>query len=479
MGDIFKKAGYVTGIFGKWHSGMQYPYHPNARGFDEFYGFCSGHWGNYFDPLLEHNGEIVKGEGFLADDLTNHAISFVEKNKDKPFLLYLPFNTPHSPMQVPDAFWNKFENKDLILRANDGDYEDETFTKAALAMCENIDWNVGRLMDKLRALNLEDNTIVIYFTDNGPNGFRWNGGMKGKKGGTDEGSVRSPLLIKWPKKIKKGFEISEIAGAIDLLPTLTDLASIDTTPAKELDGISLKKLLFNQESEVENRILFNYWHGRFSARNQRFRLDTENKLYDMNVDRAQKKDLSLQFPEVKNELLNAKEVYVKTVVSELPKIDKRTFPLGHINEKITQIPARDGVGHGNIKRSNKYPNCSFYTNWISVDDSITWDVEVLETGDFEVILYYTCNVGDEGSTIELSMGENAIQATIDEPFESPLTGMENDKIVRIESYVKEFKPLNIGTIHLDKGQGQLQLKALDKKGEFIIDVRLLLFKRKV
>ena len=119
LADIFKKAGYTTAAYGKWHSGMQPPYHPNARGFDDFYGFCSGHWGNYFSPMLEHNGDITKGNGFLADDLTDKGLTFIEKNRDHPFLLYLPYNTPHSPMQVPDKGWSKFQNKKLPLLRND------------------------------------------------------------------------------------------------------------------------------------------------------------------------------------------------------------------------------------------------------------------------------------------------------------------------------------------------------------------------
>ncbi|NNJ86877.1 MAG: sulfatase-like hydrolase/transferase, partial [Akkermansiaceae bacterium] len=91
IGDIFKKAGYATGAFGKWHSGMQWPYHPNARGFDEFYGFCSGHWGHYFSPELEHNGKLVRGVGYITDDLTNRAIQFIEQNKSRPFLCYIPY----------------------------------------------------------------------------------------------------------------------------------------------------------------------------------------------------------------------------------------------------------------------------------------------------------------------------------------------------------------------------------------------------
>ena len=110
IGDTFKAAGYATGAFGKWHNGTQYPYHPNARGFDEFYGFCSGHWGIYFDPPLEHNGKLVQGKGFIIDDLTDHAMKFIEKNKRRPFFCYVPFNTPHSPMQVPDRFYRKFAN---------------------------------------------------------------------------------------------------------------------------------------------------------------------------------------------------------------------------------------------------------------------------------------------------------------------------------------------------------------------------------
>ncbi len=116
IADTFKAAGYATAAFGKWHNGTQYPYHPNARGFDEYYGFCSGHWGDYFSPPLEHNGQLVRGEGYITDDLTDHAIRFIETNRDRPFFCYLPFNTPHSPMQVPDRFYDKFKDAEIPLR---------------------------------------------------------------------------------------------------------------------------------------------------------------------------------------------------------------------------------------------------------------------------------------------------------------------------------------------------------------------------
>jgi arylsulfatase A-like enzyme len=177
IADAFKAAGYATGAFGKWHNGSQWPYHPNARGFDEYYGFTSGHWGEYFDPPLEHNGALARGKGYIADDLTNHAIEFIERSAARPFFCYLPFNTPHSPFCVPDEYWNRLQDNPIALRGPEGDQEDLAVTRCSLAMCENIDWNVGRLLDKLDALRLADNTIVVYFSDNGPASWRWNGGL--------------------------------------------------------------------------------------------------------------------------------------------------------------------------------------------------------------------------------------------------------------------------------------------------------------
>jgi len=246
IGDTFKAAGYATGAFGKWHNGTQWPYHPNARGFDEYYGFTSGHWGSYFDPPMDHNGKPAKGKGYITDDLTDHAIQFIEKSKDRPFFCYVPYNTPHSPMQVPDRFYQKFAKADLKKRSHDASQEDLDFTRAALAMCENIDWNVGRILQRLDELKLADHTIVIYFSDNGPNSWRWNGGMKGRKGSTDEGGVRSPFLIRWPGRIPAGTRVPQIAGAIDLLPTLADLAGISMASQKPLDGISLTPLLLGK-----------------------------------------------------------------------------------------------------------------------------------------------------------------------------------------------------------------------------------------
>jgi len=484
IAEVFKKAGYVTAAFGKWHNGMQYPYHPNARGFDEFYGFCSGHWGDYFNSqFLEHNGEIIQGNGFITDDLTEKALAFIDNHKSEKFFLYVPYNTPHSPMQVPDKWWNKFRDKELEMFADDRvkDEEDIPFTRAALAMCENIDWNVGRIMKKLKELKLEKNTIVIYFSDNGPNGWRWNGGMKGRKASTDEGGVRSPLIMRWTGTIAPDSQIEEIAGVIDLMPTLTDMAGIECQTLKQLDGVSLKPLLMKSNEKWIDRQIFSSWNGSVSVRSQKYRLDNQGKLFNMISDPGQLTDVSEKEPGITQQLRLSVDRWKTDVFSENSitnrSNDIRRFPVGHPDFMYTQLPARDGKAFGNIKRSNLSPNSTFFTNWINTDDKIIWDAEVLSEGDYEVEVYYTCSQKDIGATFQLSFGTEKLEAKITEANDPPLRGMENDRIPRTQSYVKDFKPLKMGIIHLKKGTGELTLKALEIPGSQVMDFRMLIFKR--
>ena len=477
LAEVFKQAGYATAAYGKWHNGMQPPYHPNARGFDDFYGFCSGHWGNYFSPMLEHNGEIVKGDGFIIDDLTNKGLDFMDRNKERPFFLYLPYNTPHSPMQVPDEYWNRFKDRELALKYHGEEEENENFTRAALAMVENIDYNVGRVIDRLRDLELEENTLVIYLSDNGPNGWRWNAGMRGRKGSTDEGGVRSPLVMQWKNQLPKGKHISEIASSIDILPTLSDLAQIEVNTLKPLDGKSLKPLLMDDRPAWDARVVYNHWNGSTSIRTQKYRLDSKDRLYDMEMDGGQTTDLSGKLPQLTDSLKQLKRDWLQEVMPKSKATEDRPFTLGHPDYVYTQIPARDGVAHGNIDRSNRHPNDTFFTNWKSTKDSISWDVEVLADGEFEVELYYTVKEQDLGSEIELRLGESSLKATITTAHDPPLVGAERDRDPRIESYTKDFMFMDLGKIALKKGRGNLVLKALKIPGEEVMDVRLLLFRR--
>lgn len=476
IADTFQAAGYATAAFGKWHNGMQYPYHPNGRGFDEYYGFCSGHWGNYYSPLLEHNGKLVKGDGFLIDDFTDHAIDFIEDHREKPFFVYLPYNTPHAPMQVPDQWWDKFKNKKLAMQHRDPKKENIPHTRAALAMCENIDWNVGRLLKKLDDLKLADNTIVIYFADNGPNGSRWNGDMKGRKGSTDEGGVRSPMVIRWPGKIKAGRKVVEIGAAIDLLPTLADFCDIPITSKKPLDGVSLAGIITGDATYAKERMIFSHWRGKVSVRTQQYRLGNNGGLFDIGQDPGQRKDVSAENPKVKARLQAAVEDWKKTVVAELDQKNE-PFLIGHADYKYTQMPARDAQATGEIKRSNRFPNCSYFGNWKNPDDKITFNAKVAHAGKYRVQLYYTCPKKDVGSTLQLSMGDSKLSAKVTRAHDPPLTGDENDRVKRPESYVKDWAILDMGVIDLQEGAGELTLSCTDMPGESVIDFRLLMFTR--
>jgi hypothetical protein len=479
IADTFRAGGYATGAFGKWHNGMQYPYHPNGRGFDEYYGFCSGHWGIYFDPLLERNGKLVRGEGFCIDDFTNQAMAFMEQQvrRGQPFFAYLPYNTPHSPMQVPERFWRKFATAELKLRDREPTKEDVDHTRAALAMCENIDWNVGRLLQKLDDLQVVDNTIVLYFCDNGPNGRRWNGDMKGRKGSTDEGGVRSPLLIRWPNKIPAGKTITENGAAIDLFPTLADLADIDIASDKPLDGVSLALPLTEDDYAWDDRMIFSHWNDRVAVRTEKFCLDNAGQLFNLDSDPGQRIDISRQHPDAARRLKAAVKAWREELLPGL-RDDQRGFVIGHPDFRYTQIPARDGVADGNIKRSNRFPNCSYFTNWISTNDTITWQAEVPADGSFEVEVYYACPAADVGSTIELSFGESRVSGKIMEAHDPPTLGAEHDRVERKESYVKDFRPLKLGTLDLKQGKGTLTLRALAMPGSQVMEFRLLMLTRR-
>lgn len=477
IAEVFKDAGYATAAYGKWHNGMQAPYHPNSRGFEDFYGFCSGHWGNYYSPILEHNGEIVQGEGFIVDDLTQHGIDFIDQNKENPFFLYLPYNTPHSPMQAPDKFWDQYKDKEIQMLHRDTEKEDIPFTRAALAMCENIDWNVGRIMKKLEELDIAENTIVMFLSDNGPNSWRWNDGMKGRKGSTDEGGVRSPMIMTWKGTLEPGKKIKEIAAGIDLLPTLAELAGIDLNLENPLDGKNISSLLLEDNPNCEDRIIVNNWKNKTSLRNQRFRLGAQDKLYEIEKDPGQNEDVSGKYPEIYDELLTAKQKWLKEVESDMEAKNERPFPIGHPSLFQTQLPARDAIGHGNIKRSNKWPNSSFLMNWLSTDDKITFDVEVLQSGEYEVEVFYTCPEKDLGSVVELSFQEAKLEFKVEEAHESPL--LTNDDIYpRMEGYVKSFKRKSVGTIHLEAGTDLLTLQASQIPGSQVMDFRLLLLRKK-
>ena len=487
IAQAFKAAGYATGAFGKWHNGTQWPYHPNARGFDEYYGNTQGHFSEYYDAHLEHNGRPVRGKGYIADDITERAMEFIAKNRSRPFFCYVPYNIPHSPWCVPEEYWNRYKDHPVGQRGHEGDKENAAVTRCVLAMTENLDWNVGRILRQLDDLRLSENTIVIYFTDNGPNSERWNGGMKGRKGSTDEGGIRSPFLVRWPARIKTGTTIREIAGAIDLLPTLTSMAGVKRVGDKPLDGRDVSPLLFGTARDWPDRKIFSHQNGNVSVRTQRFRLDARGALFDMVADPEQRTDVSAQHPQVTASLRDAvtawrAEIFGaalepatkakgerKSARAAAATGDTRPYPVGYPEFPWAPLPARDGEPHGEVKRSASSPNSTYFTNWKRTADSMTWDIDVNQAGNYTVELLYTCPASDTGSTVELSFKQARVSGKIAPAWDPPLKDKE-DVLPRSQSFSKDFRPLTLGTIKLEKGRGPLTLRALEIPGQQVADV---------
>ena len=466
VAEIFRQAGYATGCFGKWHNGAHYPYHPNGRGFEEFLGFCCGHWNNYFDTMLEHNGEPVRTKGYINDVLTDAALSFIEKNSGRQFFCYIPYNTPHTPFQVPDRYFDKYKARGL---------DDEL--ASAYGMCESLDDNLGRLMAKLDALNLADNTIVLIFGDNGPNTDRDNGGMRGRKGSIYEGGVRNFLFFRYPKRIKPGTIVKPITADIDLLPTLVELTGVKMPKTLPLDGVSFVPLLEGKTGGRPDRMLFSYWNGKGAVGTERYRLVVQRKrveLHDMIADPGEQNDIAREQPEITRELKAAYDAWLEDVTrrgSERPPI-----PVGYPQMKRVEMPVPEATWHGELKFGGRHANNNWVTNWVSTDAHVYWDIDVVHAGPYEMTLMYICPEEDVGARVCVEVDRERVEGVIQkahdlDPVPSP------DRVRRAEVYERVWAPLTLGRLTLRKGRTRLYVKALTKPGKVVMDLKAVRVRR--
>ncbi|WP_339731960.1 arylsulfatase [uncultured Gimesia sp.] len=479
IAEILKSAGYATGAFGKWHNGRHYPMHPNGQGFDEFFGFCGGHWNSYFDTNLEHNKKPVKTKGYITDVLTDKAIDFIKQNKDQPFFCYVPYNAPHSPWIVPEKYWQKYANKGLDDKA-----------RCAYAMVDSVDENLGRLLQTLDDLKLSDNTIVLFLTDNGPNSKRYNGDMRGRKGSIHEGGIRVPLFVRYPGKIKSGTVVKPIAAHIDLLPTLLDFCGVESVSGIPVDGKSLVPLLTEESTEnwparmlFADRLFRNSIPGTElpvgSVRTDRWRAAYErNKwsLYDMLADPGQKNDVAKMNPKVVKELSAAYADWYQDVSDA--GFEPIPIPVGHPKEVMTAVPVNESflepeAGQGinySGKGHNGYAN-SWLEDWTDPSAAAVWHLDVLTPGKYTVTLKYTCAKQDVDCVVAVSTGLQSLAAMISKPHDPPKIGNQ-DRVEQSDNYMrKDWARIKLGTLELKKGRCDLKLTGVKKTGDELIDVK--------
>ncbi|MGJ8682519.1 arylsulfatase [Paraglaciecola sp.] len=401
LAEMLKEKGYRTGLFGKWHNGSQYPHDPNGQGFDESFGVVDGHQTLYFDPMLVANGKPYQGKGYIADITTNAAIQFIQNAKSQPFFAYIPFNTPHSPFEVPQKYFDKYKK----MGQSD-------LNASVYGMMENVDDNVGRILAKVKELNLAQDTIVLYMSDNGP-AFpnktpRFNGGLKGSKGKVDEGGVRSPFFVHWPNKITGGRTISTIAQHIDVVPTLMSIVGGELPTDRKIDGVDISPLLFDTlgEKPWPKRSLFvnqfknirkvdeqaiNAAPGAVRTQDWLATYQRNGKwdLYNMQTDELQKFDLSKKHPLILTELKKQYFEFFKDVTQV--KYEFIPTEVGHEGYDTVNFPAHDSLIKGDdVAYAHEW---GWSHDWISLTHSdntgeINWPAKVVTKGKYRVSLKY-------------------------------------------------------------------------------------------
>jgi arylsulfatase len=334
VAEVLKSAGYTTGIFGKWHLGDDDPYQPNNRGFDETFIHGAGGIGQkypgsqsdaletgYFDPIIKHNGQFVKTEGFCTDVFFQQALGWIKQQSDKgddgrPFFAYIPTNAPHSPYIVAEKYAKPFTEKT-------GEKDDAFF-----GMIVNIDENVGVLMEKLDQWELSNNTLLIFMTDNGSaaGSKLFNAGMRGGKGTVNEGGCRVPLFMRLPGVTKAGLDIETMARHYDIFPTLVEMAGSELPSDLKLDGRSLMPLIKDPKADWPDRYFFfhtgrwakggiegrwakgdpdpdNSKYRSFAVRDERWRV-VNKRLYDLKNDPAETTDVAAEHPEIASKMIS-------------------------------------------------------------------------------------------------------------------------------------------------------------------------------
>ena len=335
--EMLKTKGYATGAFGKWGLGfIDTEGDPNAQGFDEFFGYnCQSLAHNYYPDHLWHNHEKIllpqndsgKTGIYSADIIHKAALEFMEKNREKPFFLFYPTTIPHAELLAGEEYMNRFRGKFIPEKPYKGvdegpDYrlgpygsQQEPYAAFA-AMVSQLDDYVGEIISKLSELGLDKNTIVIFASDNGPHReggadpdyFDSNGPLKGYKRDMYEGGIRTPLLVMWPGKIKPGSESGHVSAFWDFMPTLAEIAGIESPG--NIDGISFLPALLGKKRQAKHEYLYWEFHeqgGKVAVRMDKWKalkFDINKtpqgavELYDLSADEAETTDLASQHPDI-------------------------------------------------------------------------------------------------------------------------------------------------------------------------------------
>jgi arylsulfatase A-like enzyme len=410
LAEMLAAAGYRTGIFGKWHLGDNAPLRPIDQGFERSLVIKGGGIGqpsdppggsSYSDPILQADGRSQRFNGYCSDIFAQAAIDFINQPADRPFFAYLAFNCPHEPLEAPETELAIYRSMNLELSTFPqlGKTIPSTFEAPAdkvarvYAMITNIDTNVGKVLQELGARGLTDNTIVIFLTDNGPAGVRYNAGLRGWKGSVFDGGIHVPCYIRWPGRFTAGQVVDRIAAHIDLAPTVLDACGVPPPAGVRFDGKSLIPLLKGfQNAGWPERTLFFQWHRgdrpepdrAFAARSQVYKLVRPEppegarkkprlQLFDMEHDPLELHDIASAHPEIVARLHAEYQAWFRDVTSS-PGVEPVRITVGSPAENPTILTRQDWRG--------------LRAGW-EINDLGFWEVQVARPGRFEITVHVT------------------------------------------------------------------------------------------
>ncbi len=319
--ERLREVGYATGIFGKWHLGYEPHFNPIHHGFDQFRGYVSGNV-DYFAHVdgvgfydWWDGDRLVNEHGYVTHLITRHAVDFIEQHQDQPFLLYLPHEAPHYPFQGPND-----EPFRLIGKRVAEKRDSVQVRRAYREMVQELDAGVGAVLDALERMDLAENTLVFFFSDNGAMGYGSNGALRGHKGSLWEGGIRVPALAWWPGHIAPGSTTDQPVISLDLMPTMLAMAGASLPEGHRLDGADLWAVLFAQQP-LRPRTLFWQYNEQAAAREGSWKLarDVGNQpglaLYDLAGDLGEKQNLAGEHPARVQTMLAALEAWQAGVTS--------------------------------------------------------------------------------------------------------------------------------------------------------------------
>jgi len=320
VADLLKKQGYATAVIGKWHVGIEPEYHPLKRGFDEFYGFLGHGAHDYFKLQITNeynsiyrNDKRINDTGYLTDNLARESVSFIERHQKRPFFLYLPFNAVHWPLQALEKY---------IKRFNTGDENRDIY----LAMLTSMDEAIGQVLDALKRTGVDDNTLLIFFSDNGGarKNFANNGILRDYKQSVYEGGIRVPFIVRWPGKLPKGAVCDEPVISLDIVPTICAAVGARLPDDRVYDGKNMLPVLRGQTKKPLHKILFwddgvKQWAVREDKWKLLFNREGSLELYDLEGDIGEKNNLAKQNPEIVKRLQQTYKAWKNQMAPQLSK----------------------------------------------------------------------------------------------------------------------------------------------------------------